>query len=168
MVFSSVFEKFAKAHSVAMMARALMERALEPKGVNALFRKHAKRQYEKDLLFSTMVDVMARVVCRMQPSVNKAYAVMREQIPVSLRALYAKIDGVGSAQRCVLEDGACARAVATEGDRGAGKSGARARHLRRDLDGVLAEGVALAASAAARSDTEPERRRCEHTPDRPI
>ena len=90
----SVFEKFAKAHPVAMMARALMERALEPKSVNALFRKHAKRQYEKDLLFSTMVDVMALVVCRMQPSVNKAYAVMREQIPVSLTALYAKIDGV--------------------------------------------------------------------------
>lgn len=94
MVLSSVFEKFAKIHPVAVMARALMERALEPEGVDALFRKHAKRQYEKELLFSTMVDVMALVVCRMQPSVNKAYAAMREQIPVSLTALYAKMDGV--------------------------------------------------------------------------
>jgi hypothetical protein len=94
MVLSSVFDKFAKAHPVAVMARALMERALEPKGLDALFRKHAKRQYEKELLFSTMVEVMALVVCRMQPSVNQAYAMMREQIPVSLTALYAKIDGV--------------------------------------------------------------------------
>ena len=94
MILSNVFEKYAKAHPVAVMARALMERALEPKGVDALFRRHAKRQYEKELLFSTMVDVMALVVCRMQPSVNKAYAAMREQIPVSLTALYAKIDGV--------------------------------------------------------------------------
>lgn len=94
MVLSSVFEKFAKVHPVAVMARALMERALEPKGLDALFRKHAKRQYEKELLFSTMVDVMALVVCRMQPSVKRAYAAMREKVPVSLTALYAKIDGV--------------------------------------------------------------------------
>jgi Transposase DDE domain len=94
MVLSSVFEKFAKAHPVAVMARALMERALEPEGLDALFRRHAKRQYEKELLFSTMVDVMALVVCRMQPSVKRAYAAMRERIPVSLTALYAKIDGV--------------------------------------------------------------------------
>jgi hypothetical protein len=65
MVLSSVFAKFAKAHPVAVMARALMERALEPKGLDALFRRHAKRQYEKELLFSTMVDVMALVVCQL-------------------------------------------------------------------------------------------------------
>jgi hypothetical protein len=94
MVLSAVLDKFVKAHPVAVMGRALLERALEPKGVDALFRKHAKRQYEKELLFSTVVDVMALVVCRMQPSVNKAYAAMREQIPVSLAALYEKIDGV--------------------------------------------------------------------------
>lgn len=116
MVFSDVFEKFAKAHPVAVMARALMERALEPKGVDALFRKHAKRQYEKELLFSTMVDVMALVVCRMQPSVSRAYASMREQIPVSLTALYAKIDGVevGTSEALVAHSAAQLRLVADE------------------------------------------------------
>jgi hypothetical protein len=116
MVLSDVFEKFARAHPVAVMARALMERALEPKSVDALFRKHANRQYEKELLFSTMVDVMALVVCRMQPSVSKAYAAMREQIPVSLTALYAKIDGVevGTSEALVAHSAAQLRPIAEE------------------------------------------------------
>ena len=116
MVLSSVFAKFAKAHPVAVMARALMERALEPKGLDALFRRHAKRQYEKELLFSTMVDVMALVVCRMQPSVKKAYAAMREQIPVILTALYAKIGGVevGTSEALVAHSAAQLRPIVEE------------------------------------------------------
>ena len=116
MVLSRVFAKFAKSHPVAVMARALMERALEPKGLDALFRRHAKRQYERELLFSTMVDVMALVVCRMQPSVKKAYAAMREQIPVSLTALYAKIDGVevGTSEALVAHSAAQLRPIVEE------------------------------------------------------
>lgn len=101
-ILKDLFEKFVKAHPVAVMARALMERALEPKAVDALFRMHAKRQYEKELLFSTLVDVMALVVVGKHPSVRQAYAAMREQIPVSLTALYAKIDGVEVATNEVL------------------------------------------------------------------
>jgi hypothetical protein len=103
MVLADAFEKYVKAHPVAVMARALMERALEPKGLDDLFRANAKRQYEKELLFSTLVDVMALVVCGMQPSVRKAYAAMREQVPVSLTALYAKLDGmeVGTSEALV-------------------------------------------------------------------
>ena len=92
MILKDAFERFVKAHPVAVMARALMERALEPEALDALFRTHAKRQYEKELLFSTLVDVMAVVVCGKHPSVRQAYAAMHEQIPVSLTALYAKID----------------------------------------------------------------------------
>lgn len=103
MVLADAFEKYVKAHPVAVMARVLMERALEPKGLDDLFRANAKRQYEKELLFSTLVDVMALVVCGMQPSVRKAYATMREQVPVSLSALYAKLDGmeVGTSEALV-------------------------------------------------------------------
>jgi hypothetical protein len=94
MVLSNIFERFAKVSPVAVMARALMERALEPKALDALFRKRAKRQYEKELLFSSLVDVMALVVCGAHPSVHTAYRAMREQLPVTLTALYAKLNGV--------------------------------------------------------------------------
>jgi len=94
MILSEVFEKFVESSPVAVMARAMMERALEPKALDALFRGKAKRQYEKELLFSSLVELMALVVCGMHPTVRKAYATMRKQLPVSLTALYAKLNGV--------------------------------------------------------------------------
>lgn len=116
MVLTAAFEKYVKAHPVAVMARALMERALEPKGLDALFRATAQRQYEKELLFSTLVDVMALVVCKMQPSVRQAYAAMREQIPVSLTALYAKLDAleVGTSEALVAHSAGQLRPIIDE------------------------------------------------------
>ena len=64
------------------MARAALEFALEPTALNALFAEHADRQYEKKLLFSTMLDVAALVVCRVQSTVRAAYQAMRDQVPV--------------------------------------------------------------------------------------
>lgn len=89
-----MFDKFVESNPVAVMARALMERALEPKALDALFRDRAERQYEKELLFSSLVELMALVVCGMHPSVHRAYKAMREQLPVTLTALYAKLNGV--------------------------------------------------------------------------
>ena len=91
---SDIFEKFTKKAPVAVMARAALEFALEPTALDALFAEHADRQYEKKLLFSTMLDVAALVVCRVQPTVRAAYQAMREQVPVSLTALYDKLGGV--------------------------------------------------------------------------
>jgi len=94
MVLSKTFERFAKGSPVAVMARALMERALEPNALNAVFLEQAERQYERELLFSSVVDLMALVVCGVHPSVRKAYQAMREQLPVTLTALYAKLNGI--------------------------------------------------------------------------
>ena len=91
---SEVLEKFTKKAPVAVMARASLEFALEPSALDALFAEHAERQYEKKLLFSTMLDLAALVVCRVQPSVRAAYQAMRQQVPVSLTALYDKLGGV--------------------------------------------------------------------------
>lgn len=91
---ADIFENFARKAPVAVMARASLEFALEPSALNAVFAEHAERQYEKKLLFSTMLDLAALVVCRVQPSVRAAYQAMRQQVPVSLTALYDKLGGV--------------------------------------------------------------------------
>ena len=91
---SPVFERFVKQSPVTVMTRALMERALDREVLDRLFRARANAQYEKDLLFSMLVDVMSLVVCRVHPSVRKAYQALQAQIPVSLSALYAKLNGV--------------------------------------------------------------------------
>lgn len=89
-----VFKKFTRSTPVAVMARASLEYALEPVALNALFARAADRQYEKTLLFSTMLDLTALVVCGEHPSVRAAYDAMRAEIPVSLTAVYAKLAGV--------------------------------------------------------------------------
>ena len=113
MLMSDVFEKFVKGSPVAIMARALMERALEPQALDALFRVQEERQYEKELLFSSLVDLMALVVCGAHPSVRQAYQAMREQLPVTLTALYAKLNGVevGTSEALVAHSAQQLRAV---------------------------------------------------------
>jgi len=102
---SDVFERFVKDSPVAVMARALMGRALEPSVLDGLFRKEAKKQYEKELLFSSLVNLMALVVCGIRPTVRTAYKAMRKELPVTLSALYAKLNRVevGTCEALVLE-----------------------------------------------------------------
>lgn len=87
-----VFERFARKSPVAVMTRALMERALAPEGLDKLFEQTAERQYVKQLLFSSTVNLMAAVVCGVHPSVRKAHQAMRDQLPVSLAAVYDKLN----------------------------------------------------------------------------
>ena len=94
MIMSAIFEKFAKKAPVAVIARASLEYALEPKGIDALFARTAEQQYERKLLFSTLLDLTALVVCDVHPSVRSAYRAMRAEIPVSLTAVYDKLGGV--------------------------------------------------------------------------
>lgn len=135
MVLSEVFEKFAKGSPISVMARALMERALEPKGLDALFRARAQRQYEKRLLFSSLVELMALVVCGMHRSVRKAYESMRQQLPVTLSALYDKLDGVevGTSESLVAYSAERLRPVVEE--LGAGQTPWLRGHRIKVLDG---------------------------------
>jgi hypothetical protein len=94
MLMDEIFERFVEKAPVAVMARASLEFALEPDGIDALFASHAERQYEKVLLFSTMLDMASLVVCGVHPSVHAAHKAMRERVPVSVTALYDKLGGV--------------------------------------------------------------------------
>ena len=91
MLFKNLFDRFVDQSPICVLARGLMERALTPQCLDALFEKTAQRQYTKDLLFSATVDVMALVVCRVRPSVNAAYQARKEEIGVTVRALYDKL-----------------------------------------------------------------------------
>jgi hypothetical protein len=62
------------------------------RSVDALFEQHAQTQYTRELLFSSVVDVMSLVVCGMQPSVNAAYKHLQDRIPVARKNLYEKIN----------------------------------------------------------------------------
>jgi len=94
MYLEAVFDRFAQKSPVTVMARALMENALAPEAVDELFAKHAETQYERTLLFSSVVNLMGLVVCKIQPAVSSAYRAVKDSLPVSMTALYDKINGV--------------------------------------------------------------------------
>jgi hypothetical protein len=71
-----------------------LEHALPATEIDQLFTNTAEQQYTRELLFSSVVDLMCGVVCRIRPSVHAAYQADPKQIPVSLRALYDKLAGI--------------------------------------------------------------------------
>jgi IS4 transposase len=71
-----------------------LEHALDPEALDALFGEHSERQYEHKLLFSSVVDVMGLVVCRVQPSVITAFKNVKHTLPVSLQSVYNKLNGI--------------------------------------------------------------------------
>jgi Transposase DDE domain len=92
MLLSHVFEPFLNSRPVCVMARCALERLLDADRLNALFEQTAESQYTKELLFSTLVELMSEVVLGKQPSVHAAYQSQADDIPVSVTAVYRKLD----------------------------------------------------------------------------
>jgi IS4 transposase len=94
MVFDDLFRRFIEAAPACVMHRALMENIFAPEKLDVVFQKAAEIQYERELLFSTLVDLTSQVVCRASANVRTAYMAQRERITVSLTAVYDKLKGV--------------------------------------------------------------------------
>lgn len=92
MILGEVFERFASDSPVSVMARAALEHALPPQAIDELFERVAERQYTDILLFSSVVDLLAAVVCRVRSAVNSAYLAKAETFGVSLKAVYEKLN----------------------------------------------------------------------------
>jgi hypothetical protein len=73
--------------------------------MDQLFRDHKERQVEGDLLFSTVLRLLAPVVYGSKPTVHAAYQAIEEQISVSSQSVYNKLQGV--------EPGVCEALVRT-------------------------------------------------------
>lgn len=93
-MLSSIFEQFVKESPVSVMAQVLMSHIFAPSRIDKLFTKHARAQYQQDLLFSSQVDLMSLVVCGIHPSVHAAYRARAADLSVSTTALYNKLCGV--------------------------------------------------------------------------
>jgi hypothetical protein len=94
MMLSELFEAFGCCSPACVMYRAVMENVFAASELDALFRQTAVAQYERELLFSTQVDLVSLVVCRISKTVHAAYVRKRQEVGVSVRALYNKLNGV--------------------------------------------------------------------------
>jgi IS4 transposase len=91
MALDAVFERFVHHSPLPVMARLLMQRALSPEWLDGLFEQHRQRQYTRELLFSTEVDLMALVALGLRPSLHAA-AQATDALKVSMQALYEKVN----------------------------------------------------------------------------
>lgn len=93
-MLDAVLARFIEARPVAVLAQLALQRALPAVWVDAVFETHAEQQYTRELLFTTVVELMALVAVGLRPSLHAAAREARSAGPlgVSLQALYEKVN----------------------------------------------------------------------------
>ncbi|ADO73137.1 Transposase, IS4-like protein [Stigmatella aurantiaca DW4/3-1] len=107
MAFDAILERFVKNSPVSVMARLVLQRAVSAEWMDSLFEAHRKRQYTRELLFSTVVELMSVVAMGLRPSLHAG--AKATEGGTSIAALYEKVNRMepdlvralvrGSAQR---------------------------------------------------------------------
>lgn len=91
MALEAIVERFTKRSPVTVMVRRILQHAMNSQWIDQLFEEQREKQYTRELLFSTVVDLMALVALGLRPSLHAA-AQADTQLPVSLTALYDKVN----------------------------------------------------------------------------
>jgi Transposase DDE domain len=94
MILPDIFERFTKRSPLAVMAQGAIEYALSESALNQVFEDNADGQYTRQLLFSTVFDLMSVVVTGSYGSVCSAYKDLSQSVPVSLTSVYNKLQGI--------------------------------------------------------------------------
>src|SRR5215471_12808153 len=97
MLLGPLFERYINASPLSVMARATIEHALSAQALNDLFERTAERGYTRELLFSTTVDVMSLVVSTKAHQVKSAYQQLLEEVPVTRKCVYEKLQNIETA-----------------------------------------------------------------------
>ena len=109
MLLERLFQPFVEKRPVCVMARGVLERVLDPQRIDRLFADTAQRQYTRELLFSSLVELLSQVILGWQPSVHAAYQKMAADLPVSDQAVYDKLKHVEPAVAAALVHDAAQR-----------------------------------------------------------
>lgn len=140
-MLGAIFERFVAESPISVMVRGLMEGVLAPEKINSYFETNAQTQYTRELLFSSLVDLMSLVVCGIYPSVNAAYRAKAQQLNVSRTAVYDKLNGVEpTVSAAIVRETAVAMASLIESTKGKSPQ-LLAPYRVRVIDGNCLEGT---------------------------
>ena len=89
-----IFRAFAAERPFATMTQMVLRRVLDPNDVDQLFEQYAEEQYHRSLLFSALTRLVSGVVLGKHASMNAGYKKMKEQLGVSITAVYEKLQRV--------------------------------------------------------------------------
>jgi IS4 transposase len=91
-MFSEIFNRFVTKSAVSVMFRGTLENAVTAELLDEIFSKTAKRQRCGELLFSSVVNLLAVVATGGRRSVNDAYLAREEEFTVSVASVYNKLN----------------------------------------------------------------------------
>lgn len=94
MLFHDALERFIQRSPFTVMVRCTLENLLRPENLDAMFAEIAERQYTRNILFSSLVDLMGLVVCKIRPSMRTAYLARKDRIDATLKSVYEKLNNV--------------------------------------------------------------------------
>ena len=107
-MWKEVLERFESHAPVSVMTRVALEHALPACWVDEVFQTSRQRQYPRELLFSSVVELMMLVSLGLRPSLHAAAKKMA-QLPVTLAALYDKVKRTEPQVLRALVQGSAAR-----------------------------------------------------------
>lgn len=87
-MLGAVFERFVEKSPISVMVRAALERVLGADRLDQFYEHTAQKQYTRDLLFSSVYDLMSQVVFRVKPSVRAAYLAQEEEVGTTIVSVY--------------------------------------------------------------------------------
>ncbi len=93
-MLSPVFSPFIENSPISVIARGMLERVLNPDQLDEWFDTTAQKQYTRQLLFSTLFDLMSQVVQGSQRTVHTAFQASAKDIGVSITSVYNKLNGI--------------------------------------------------------------------------
>lgn len=131
----AAFLPFVEQRPISVMARAIVERFFQPEALDALFHQTAVKQYERELLFSSVVELMQAVVLGVEPTVFAAYRKRRHMLPVSDDAVYDKLKGMELAVSAAVVTDSAKRAAQVIEELGAKRQEWLPGYRVRILDG---------------------------------
>ncbi len=94
MSFSAILTRFMDNSPIPVMAQALLEKTLSTEKLESCFMHATDKQYTRDLLFSSLFELMSLVVTKTFPSVNAAYQADKLEIGVSITSVYNKLNAL--------------------------------------------------------------------------
>lgn len=106
-MFDKVFARFLRHSPVSVLGSLAVERALDPTWLDDVFRQHRNRTYEKELLFSSVIELTSHVVLGLQPSLHAA--LKRSPLSTSFQAVYGKLHRTEPAVLRAMVKGSYAR-----------------------------------------------------------
>ena len=93
-MLGEMFARFVEKSPISVMVRSTLERVLGADQLDGWYEQTAQKQYTRELLFSTVYDLMSQVVFCIKPSLRAAYRGQEAEVGTSITSVYNKINGL--------------------------------------------------------------------------